>query len=75
MNVRTLIALVFLALTSIFNPAHAVVIGGNEAGWTIDFARVTPEEKQQFGWSDSNVKVSGFRKFSTSYSVDRKSVV
>lgn len=68
MNVRTLIALVFVALASIFNPAHAVVIGGDEVGWTIDFDKVTPEQKQVFGWSDSRLKTTGFRNFSNTYS-------
>lgn len=68
MNIRTIVALVFVALSSIFSPAHAVVIGGDEVGWTIDFDKVTPEQKQQFGWSDGNIKMSGFRKFSNTYS-------
>jgi hypothetical protein len=68
MNIRTIVALVFVSLASIFNPAHAVVIGGDEVGWTIDFDKVTPEQKQMFGWSDSILK-NNFQKFSNTYSV------
>lgn len=65
----TFIALVFVAFVSIFNPAHAVVIGGGDVGWSIDFDKVTPEQKQQFGWSDSRLTTTGWRNFSNTYSV------
>lgn len=69
MKRNTSIALCFATFISIFNPARAIVIGGEDMGWSIDFDKVTPVQKQQFGWSDSQLKTTGFRNFSNNYSV------
>ncbi len=48
--------------------AHAVVIGGPEVGWTIDFGQVTEDQKDVFSWFDNQVKTKGFRRSSAAYS-------
>lgn len=49
------------------NCADAVTVGNAEIGWQIDFDQVSQEQKKRFGWFDDEIKITGFKKFSNTY--------
>lgn len=47
--------------------ARSTIIGGKQAGWTIDFSQVTRSQKWQMGWSDDKLVSTGFKPYDQFY--------